>query len=355
MNRNILNFNLLLGFSALFIAGCAAFFSIWGIGLLFSGASIAAMVMASSLELGKLVATSFLYRFWKRSQWMLKSYLCGAVFVLMLITSLGIFGYLTSAYQQSSVKYGMMMDTIKTLEDQKKQELVKIQDVKVRIESLSSLRKTQEARLSEINTNALLARNPIQFRRVQDQTMELIDQTDKNIQAENTKSSGYSTTIDSIDKKIVDLKLNTASNKDIQTFKFVADELNVSLNTVVKWFILVLIFVFDPLAVALILAYNMAISKEYAIYTKVEAPEPKKEPESVVKKEEKFVTEPAPQQSIPQPTETVNTEVVDIVEKYDTNNDGKIDTDEAKTMSAEEFKKMENHGDEFFKRYFTHR
>ena len=355
MNRNILNFNLLLGFSALFIAGCAAFFSIWGIGLLFSGASIAAMVMASSLELGKLVATSFLYRFWKRSQWMLKSYLCGAVFVLMLITSLGIFGYLTSAYQQSSVKYGMMMDTIKTLEDQKKQELVKIQDVKVRIESLSSLRKTQEARLSEINTNALLARNPIQFRQVQDQTMELIDQTDKNIQAENTKSSGYSTTIDTIDKKIVDLKLNTASNKDIQTFKFVADELNVSLNTVVKWFILVLIFVFDPLAVALILAYNMAISKEYAIYTKVEAPEPKKEPEPVVKKEEKFVTEPAPQQSIPQPTETVNTEVVDIVEKYDTNNDGKIDTDEVKTMSAEEFKKMENHGDEFFKRYFTHR
>ena len=286
---------------------------------------------------------------------MLKSYLCGAVFVLMLITSLGIFGYLTSAYQQSSVKYGMMMDTIKTLEDQKKQELVKIQDVKVRIESLSALRKTQEARLSEINTNALLARNPIQFRQVQDQTMELIDQTDKNIQAENTKSSGYSTTIDTIDKKIVDLKLNTASNKDIQTFKFVADELNVSLNTVVKWFILVLIFVFDPLAVALILAYNMAISKEYAIYTKVEAPEPKKEPEPVVKKEEKFVTEPAPQQSIPQPTETVNTEVVDIVEKYDTNNDGKIDTDEVKTMSAEEFKKMENHGDEFFKRYFTHR
>jgi hypothetical protein len=359
MNRNLLNFNLLLGFSALFIAGCAAFFSIWGIGLLFSGASIAAMIMASSLELGKLVATSFLYRFWKRSQWMLKSYLCGAVFVLMLITSLGIFGYLTSAYQQSSVKYGMMMDTIKTLEDQKKQELVKIQDVKSRIDSLAALRKTQEARLSEINTNSLLARNPIQFRQVQDQTMELIDQTDKNIQIENTKSSGYSTAIDGIDKKIADLKLNTAANKDIQTFKFVADELNVSLNTVVKWFILVLIFVFDPLAVALILAYNMAISKEYAIYSTVETPEPKsepkKEPEPVVKKEENVVTETVPEMSIPQPVVTVSDEAVNVVEKYDTNNDGKIDTEEAKKMSAEELKKMENQGDEFFKRYFTHR
>ena len=348
MNRNIFNFNLLLGFSALFIAGCAAFFSIWGIGLLFSGASIAAMVMASSLELGKLVATSFLYRFWKKSQWMLKSYLCGAVFILMLITSLGIFGYLTSAYQQSSIKYTMMLDNIKLLEDQKKQEQSKINEVKLRVDSLSALRKTQESRLSEINTNALLARNPIQFRQVQEQTMELIDQTDKNIKTENDKSSGYSVTIDTIDKKIADLKLNTASNKDIQTFKFVADELNMNLNTVVKWFILVLIFVFDPLAVALILAYNMAIGREYAIYT---APEEKKETPKIVEEPiKKIVTQPIVEQSIT-PTE----EATKIVEKYDTNNDGKIDETEVQSITKEELKKVDNQGDDFFKRYFVQR
>lgn len=352
MNRNILNFNLLLGFSALFIAGCAAFFSIWGIGLLFSGASIAAMVMASSLELGKLVATSFLYRFWKKSQWMLKSYLCGAVFILMLITSLGIFGYLTSAYQQSSIKYTMMLDNIKLLEDQKKQEQSKISEVKLRVDSLSALRKTQESRLSEINTNALLARNPIQFRQVQEQTMELIDQTDKNIKTENDKSSVYSTNVDSIDKKIADLKLNTASNKDIQTFKFVADELNMSLNTVVKWFILVLIFVFDPLAVALILAYNMAISREYAIYT----PDDKKETSKPIEELPKnTVTTPVVEQSIT-PIESVNTQdATQIVEKYDTNNDGKIDEIEAQNITKEELKKMDNQGDDFFKRYFVQR
>lgn len=365
MNRNIFNFNLLLGFSALFIAGCAAFFSIWGIGLLFSGASIAAMVMASSLELGKLVATSFLYRFWKKSKWMLKSYLCGAVFILMLITSLGIFGYLTSAYQQSSIKYTMMLDSIKLLEDQKKQEQSKISEVKLRIESLSALRKTQETRLSEINNNALLARNPIQFRQVQDQTMELIDQTDKNIKAENDKSSSYSVVVDSIDKKIADLKLNTASNKDIQTFKFVADELNMSLNTVVKWFIIVLIFVFDPLAVALILAYNMAISKEYAIYT----PEDKKEKSIFVEEPPKVVEPPKVNESpkveeiskdiVTEPISTQSItpieEVKEIIEKYDTNNDGKIDQTESKNITKEEFKKMDNQGDDFFKRYFTQR
>lgn len=353
MNRNLFNFNLLLGFSALFIAGCAAFFSIWGIGLLFSGASIAAMVMASSLELGKLVATSFLYRFWKKSQWLLKSYLCGAVFILMLITSLGIFGYLTSAYQQSSIKYTMMLDSIKLLEDQKKQEQSKISEVKLRIDSLSALRKTQESRLSEINTNPLLARNPIQFRQVQDQTMELIDQTDKNIKVENDKSSTYSTVIDSIDKKIADLKLNTASNKDIQTFKFVADELNMNLNTVVKWFILVLIFVFDPLAVALILAYNMAISKEYGIYTT----DDKKEKPNVVEEPPKnVVTNTVSEQSIT-PTEEITPveEITQIVEKYDANNDGKIDETESKNITKEELKKMDNQGDDFFKRYFTQR
>lgn len=345
MNRNLFNFNLLLGFSALFIAGCAAFFSIWGIGLLFSGASIAAMIMASSLELGKLVATSFLYRFWKQSKWILKSYLCGAVFVLMMITSLGIFGYLTSAYQQSSIKYGMMLDSVKMLEEQKKQQQSKITEVKSRIDSLSALRKTQESRLSEINTNALLARNPIQFRQVQEQTMELIDQTDKNIKVENDKATSYSVTIDSIDKKIADLKLSTAANKDIQTFKFVADELNMNLNTVVKWFILVLIFVFDPLAVALILAYNMAISKEYAIYTPVKK-------EQVPPTDEKIVPE-----VVTEPVQQLSTDITtnEIVEKYDENNDGKLDEQEASKMTAEEMKKVQNDGDDFFKRYFTSR
>ena len=134
--------------------------------------------------------------------------------------------------------------------------MVKIDDVKKRIDSLSNLRKSQEDRLSQVNTNALLARNPIQFRQVQEQTMELIDQTDKNIKSENDKSQSYSTEIESLDKKITDIKLSSSSAKDIQTFKFVAESLGVDLNTVVKWFILILIVVFDPLAVGLLLAAN---------------------------------------------------------------------------------------------------
>ena len=76
------------------IAGCAAYFSVYGIGLLFSGATIAAMIMAGSLELGKLVTTSWLFRYWNKVNFLMKTYMIIAVFALMAITSLGVFGFL---------------------------------------------------------------------------------------------------------------------------------------------------------------------------------------------------------------------------------------------------------------------
>src|SRR5271157_4895512 len=88
----------ILGISALLIALCAAFFSVYGISTLFAGAFISAVVMASSLEIGKLVGVTFLYRYWTKCNKFLKIYLVVASLVLMIITSLGIFGYLSAAY-----------------------------------------------------------------------------------------------------------------------------------------------------------------------------------------------------------------------------------------------------------------
>ena len=88
--------------------------------MLFSGSAIASMIMASSLEIGKLVATTFLYRYWKSSQLLLKTYLILAVLALMFITSIGIFGYLTSAYQQSSIENKLSEEKIVYIQDQKK-------------------------------------------------------------------------------------------------------------------------------------------------------------------------------------------------------------------------------------------
>ena len=92
----MIQFKHLVIFTSLLIAGCAAYFSVYGIGLLFSGATIAVMIMASSLELGKLVTTSWLFRYWNKANILMRVYMIFAVFALMGITSLGIFGFLTS-------------------------------------------------------------------------------------------------------------------------------------------------------------------------------------------------------------------------------------------------------------------
>jgi len=263
--KKIISFERIVGLSSLFIACCSGFFSILGIGMLFSGSSIAAMTMASSLEIGKLVATSFLYRYWNKSTFLLKSYLITSVIVLMIITSLGIFGYLTGAYQQSSIENKITQDMITSIEDQKKYSQDKIQTSKKRIENITVLRNSQESRLNESMTNSLIARNPIQLRQIQQQTSDFIEQSQHDIENENQKIQKSIDELQSFDKHISELKIQSGSKKDVQTFKFVADEFGVEINKVVKWFIIVIISVFDPLAVCLLLAYNTTLTPDTVI------------------------------------------------------------------------------------------
>lgn len=273
-----LTFERTVGLSSLFIASCAAFFSIVGIGMLFSGSAIASMIMASSLEIGKLVATTFLYRYWKKSQILLKTYLIIAVIALMFITSLGIFGYLTSAYQQSSIESKMDDDKIVYVQDQKKMFADKINDAKKRIENITKLRESQEQRLSESMTNVLISRNPIQLAQIQESTKQFIEKSESDIDNENKKITLSIEEIQKLDKQIADIKIKSGSKKDLQTFKFVADEFNVDINKVVKWFIICLISVFDPLAICLLLAYNTTLSNTTGnVIDKVIKPEEKPE------------------------------------------------------------------------------
>ena len=252
-------FPLILGLTALFIALCAACFSVYGIATLFAGASISVMIMASSLEIGKLVATTFLYRYWNKCQRFLKTYLIGSVLVLMLITSLGIFGYLSAAYQKSSIEFGVTQEKIKNVESQKSFYQDKITASKKRIDDLTKLRSSQEARMSEVLTNEFLSRNPIQLKQLQQQTVDLIAQTDKVMKEQNDSIQTSIEDIRKIDEQVNQLKLGAAEKKDVQTFKFVADAIGVPLDTVARWFIVSIIFVFDPLAICLILAYNVAV------------------------------------------------------------------------------------------------
>lgn len=255
-------FPFILGITALLIAMCAAFFSVYGISTLFAGAFISTVIMASSLEIGKLVGVTFLYRYWAKCKALLKAYLVVASLVLMIVTSLGIFGYLSAAYQKSAIEFTVMQEKIKNTENQKPYLQDKITSSKKRIDDLAKLRASQDGQISSVLTNEFLTRNPLQLKQLQQQSMDSIAETDKNIKDENAK---IQTTIDEIaklDDKINEMKLGTAEKKDVQTFKFVADAFGVSLDNVARWFIISIIFVFDPLAICLILAYNVVVYRQ---------------------------------------------------------------------------------------------
>jgi hypothetical protein len=258
----IISFDKLLGVTAIAIALVAAFFSVYGIATLFAGAFVLTAIMASTLEIGKLVAVTYLYRYWNKTQSFLKIYLSIATFVLMLITSLGIFGYLSSAYQKSSMEYKANQEKIVMVESQKTYMSDKITQSKIRIQTLNDMRRLQEGRMNETLTNAFLTRNPIQLKQLQEQTVEIIKSADKDIKTEQDKIQTTIDDISKVDQQVNEMKFSSANKKDIRTFQFVADQFGVTLDEVAKWFMFTIIFVFDPLAVALILAYNVVIYKK---------------------------------------------------------------------------------------------
>ena len=124
------------------------------------------------------------------------------------------------------------------------------------------MRKLQESRMTESLTNAFITRSPIQLKQLNDQTAEMIKTADENIKVEQNHIQTTTDDIAKIDQQVNEMRFASASKKDIRTFQFVADQFGTSLDKVAKWFIFTIIFVFDPLAIALILAYNVATHKK---------------------------------------------------------------------------------------------
>ena len=250
----MIKFEKIVLFTSIIIAICAASFSIYGIGLLFSGATIAAMIMASTLELGKLVTTSWLFRNWKIANVFMKAYMTFAIIMLMGITSLGVFGYLSSAYQKSSLENEMRIDKIKSYEHTIQDEYVRISNFEEEIQKLYTTKDAQSERLSETLNNPIIARNPIQLQNIQSQINSQIESISQNISDISNKIEISNKKITDLNQSILEIKLEQSSQKDITTFTFAANELNTGIDDVAKWFIFLIIAVFDPLAVVLLMA-----------------------------------------------------------------------------------------------------
>jgi len=235
----------------LFVAGCAAFFSIKGLITLFAGSALAIGIMASSLEIGKLVAASFLHSYWKDIKFSLKLYLCTAVFVLMCITSLGIFGFLTNAYQVHASTVGSFETKIETLASEKNTIEQSISESANRIKTLVDVRVTQEQRVKDSGN----------YKAPRDQAYKANSEANEEIQAKEAQVVKDRERLVEVDKEISELKIGMNTTTDIGSFKFIASALGTTVDRSVQYFILALIFVFDPLAVALVLAWNKLLDE----------------------------------------------------------------------------------------------
>jgi cell division protein FtsB len=230
----------LVGFSAIIIAGCAAYFSVTGLGVLFAGASISVMVMASALELAKLVAATYLKQKWDEIGGFNKWYLTISVAVLMLITSAGIFGYLSNAFQAQSLQLQQVDREVAVHQ-------TKIDQNTAQITQLST-------QITEFNTNQSKI---IDGGKVNSRLIRSIDNRDKQISKINDKISDLQTQNAEETEKINQIKIsNLDLEKEVGGFRFVAEAFGVELKNVVKFFIFLIVIVFDPLAVALIIAFN---------------------------------------------------------------------------------------------------
>jgi hypothetical protein len=231
--------------TTLSIAGSAAFFSVYGLAQIFTGSFWPVVVMASSLEAGKLVAASYAYRYWDKITFALKAYLISAILVLMLITSVGIFGFLSAAYQKDILPLAEMETKI-TLLDQKITDLERI-----RSEDQVQLQRLQDDKAREIA--ALPANFATKKTEVATRYQERIARVEENIAA-------YTLQIRATNEEKQDLKLATLQ-QELKTgpIIFIAEALGREVNDATKWLILIIIFAFDPLAVALTVGVNIAI------------------------------------------------------------------------------------------------
>jgi len=245
MNNNWLKY--LVALSAIMIAGSAAYFSVTGLGVLFSGAAIAVMIMASSLEFAKLVTATYLKQKWEKIELLSKIYLTTSVIILMLITSAGIFGYLSNAFQQQNLGLQKIERDIAVYQTQITKNDLEISRYTTQLNNQQNIRNSQETNLTkQIDKDKSTSR-----------VSQMIKSADKEINSISKRIDELTIKNNAALDSINVIKNNNINiEKEVGGFRFVAESFGVPLNSVVKFFIILIVIVFDPLAVALIISFN---------------------------------------------------------------------------------------------------
>jgi hypothetical protein len=251
--------------ASLGLAGTAAYYSVFGLSKLFSSQATAVIIMASILEASKLITASYLHRQWKSTTFLLKTYLVTAVFILMCITSLGIYGFLVSAYQETAYELQNQESEIAVLQLKKERYQTLSNDIRTEKESLNT-------NITDLTSG--LSNNVIQYTNAEGQVITTTSSaTRKALQAELDRTISrrdtlysqeiiYSDSVGKLDQQMLRIQTESKVSAEVGPIKYVAQQVNQSVDTVVNWFILLFIFVFDPLAVMLLISANRLIQSK---------------------------------------------------------------------------------------------
>ena len=284
-----IKFSFLVALAAAVVAGCAAYYSVFGLSQLFAGASIAVIIMASSLEFSKIVAVTFLHKYWSRVSKALRIYLTMGIIILMIVTSAGIYGFLSNAYQKTAYKFEVSEGQVNILNGKKALFEKNISDNQAiiatktkRAEQLGGLRTNQETRLDANTSSKNAVRGDINT------ATKEIQKLNNDIDSLNAKNSILLDSANVYATKIIESKNNDVTS-EIGPLKYIARLTNAPMDKVVNWFILILIFVFDPLAVALVIATNKVLELEKIDKSKTkEDPNPPSDVENIAQEEEQY-------------------------------------------------------------------
>ena len=236
---------------ALAISGVAAFYSIVGLMAIFSASALSIAVMGSVLEVGKLATASWLYQNWKKVPRFLKYYLTGAVVILMFITSMGIFGYLSKSHIDAGTGTSELYVKLERLESNIESERKSISRAEGQLEKLDFALE----RYIELNAVSKGLRKRDEQKPERDALSQTVDESQDKIDI-------YLDERAEIQLKIKSFEVEVGPLKYISALLFGENESVNYLDKAVRYVIILLIFVFDPLAVLMLIAANMSLKEE---------------------------------------------------------------------------------------------
>ena len=257
---NKLYLKLTVGLVALSLAVCAGFFSIVGLSKLFAGAAFAVIAMAATLEASKLIIASFLYQHWAAVSKSLRAYLLIAITIIAMITSIGIYGFLSGAYQTTKSKYDLTQtqtDSLKSVQSYYESALatcnLQLNTKTKQLTNLTEIRNSQELRATQLIT---LNRSTKSSDKSAAQTEKQINQLSQSIDELNSKIVLYGDSASKVKVAVTQVSLRNEISSELGTLVYLSNVTGWSMDKIVNILIILFIIVFDPLAICMVLAFN---------------------------------------------------------------------------------------------------